>query len=195
MELPVDRACPMPIAPVAASDYVLAFIRERLGVEPMPTFLVPAPGDGAVPIRCFDNVYKQVQCMGGEACVGWAIWEWPGVFIEAERHCVWRRTDGALVDITPPPGKDPRILFQPDPAGVMESDVVDNVRQALRSDPDIDRFLQLASFVGPEMAFVQTTGQRLQGVRAEAFKANAAEKNRIGKLLEERYGAAPRVGD
>lgn len=185
----------MPIAPVAASDYVVAFIRERLGVEPIPTFLVPTPVDGAKPIRCFENVHQQVVRMGGEACVGWAIWEWPGVFIEAERHCVWRRADGALIDITPPPGKDPRILFQPDPAGVMEGDVVDNVRQALRLDPDIERFLKLASFVEPEMAFVKTTGQLLQGVRAEAFKANAAEKNRIGKLLEQRYGAAPRVGD
>lgn len=185
----------MIVTPTSLSAHVLEFIATRLQVVPSPLFLQPVLEAGGITGRCFDNVSRCVERAGGQACIGWAIWEWPGVFIEAERHCVWRTPAGELLDITKPKGDCRSILFQPDPAGVMERHVVDNVRQALRVDPDLDRFLELAPLVRLEMAHVETTGQRLQGVRAQAFKANALEYNRIGKLLQERYRAGAGKGD
>jgi hypothetical protein len=50
---------------------------------------------------------------GGEILYGWAIWEWPRVFIEAEHHAVWSK-GGCLTDVTPQVPPADTILFLPD---------------------------------------------------------------------------------
>lgn len=69
---------------------------------------------------CFDNSFAQAELKGGEAAYGWAIWHWPGRWFEAEHHAVWRRPDGALIDVTPQAGDPERILFLPDPDAVYD---------------------------------------------------------------------------
>lgn len=47
---------------------------------------------------------------------GWLIWEWPGVFLEAEHHMVLD-VGGSLIDVTP--ALDPAdtvLVFLPDPS-------------------------------------------------------------------------------
>ena len=43
--------------------------------------------------------------------MGWRIWEWYGVMIEAEFHTIWESSDGILHDITPAPQEIGRTLF------------------------------------------------------------------------------------
>ncbi len=76
---------------------------------------------------------------------GWAIWEVPGVFIEAEFHAVWRNGAGELIDLTPRAIATERITFLPDPNRKYLGRQVDNVRKALVNDIDVTRYLRGAS--------------------------------------------------
>ena len=53
-----------------------------------PQFIPIRPIKGAIHNDCFPNVEIAVKNKGGKAVNGWAIWEWQGVFIEAEFHSV-----------------------------------------------------------------------------------------------------------
>ncbi len=79
-----------------------------------PTFVAYRPGSESLPQECYGNVERQVASQGGEYVVGWAIWERPELWVEAEHHAVWRGPDG-LVDITPHGIQIDRVLFLPDP--------------------------------------------------------------------------------
>lgn len=63
---------------------------------------------------CSDGVTEKVKADGGDIVFGWTIWEWPNVLRTAEFHAVWQSPDGALVDITPKPKRETRILFVAD---------------------------------------------------------------------------------
>lgn len=87
----------------------------RINPEEQPTFLEPMPFLGAAPGECYANVAEAMKKAGGSYEVsGWLIWLWPGVFIEAEHHMVMGLVDG-IVDVTPPPSQENRLLFLPDP--------------------------------------------------------------------------------
>lgn len=64
--------------------------------------------------ECFFNVFDQVNLAGGKAVFGWQIWYFPGLFIEAEQHCIWERPDGAWLDVTPKIDGENTILFVED---------------------------------------------------------------------------------
>ncbi|MDG9854134.1 hypothetical protein N7403_09750 [Pseudomonas nitroreducens] len=95
-------------------------------------------------LECFNIVPEHIVIHGGKQLTGWALWEVPGVFIEAEFHCVWQDADGVLHDLTPRPIPFERILFLPDSRREYRGRQVDNVRQALVNDRDVFRFLYLA---------------------------------------------------
>ncbi|WP_271568022.1 hypothetical protein [Bradyrhizobium sp. CCBAU 11386] len=63
---------------------------------------------------CSDGVLEKVKNDGGGIRFGWTIWEWPKIFLTAEFHAVWISQDGALIDITPKPQRETRIVFVPD---------------------------------------------------------------------------------
>lgn len=52
---------------------------------------------------------------GGEAVYGWCLWLFPGVWVEAEFHTVWRSSDDELIDVTPKVGGEKAIMFVIDP--------------------------------------------------------------------------------
>ncbi|WP_157956920.1 zinc chelation protein SecC [Salinicola aestuarinus] len=93
--------------------------------------------------ECFRVVEAHVAANGGEAVIGWAIWEWRKVMIEAEFHAVWRDPNGKLLDLTPQGFKPPRILFVPDPQRQYEGVQVNNIRRPLREDERITRYIDL----------------------------------------------------
>src|SRR5207249_2626657 len=68
---------------------------------------------------CDENVDHLVKQHGGQAVMGWALWEMRPkkdlLWIEAERHVVWRNRDGQLVDVTPDATNERRRLFLADP--------------------------------------------------------------------------------
>lgn len=92
----------------------------RTIAEGDPVFVRCRPDNDAVASECFDNVARKVARAGGSVVSGWAIWNTPGVYLEAEHHGVWRRRTGELVDVSPQPNLPRRILFLPDPAAVYD---------------------------------------------------------------------------
>lgn len=83
------------VAPLPDAAHVQAFCAsvvpggESYLVECMP--LLHEPFD-----QCFAIVPKQVVAQGGSQLTGWAIWEVPGLYIEAEFHAVWQRPDAEV---------------------------------------------------------------------------------------------------
>ena len=91
---------------------------------------------------CFLNVEEKVRRDGGTQVIGWAIWYWEGVLIEAEFHSIWKSPEGEYIDITPNEELmiSGKVLFLPDPKRNYEGLRVDNVRKLLT-----DNFLMKAA--------------------------------------------------
>lgn len=130
------------VVPDPGRAHVLAFCsRLATGIEPRLVECRPLPGQ---PFNeCFPIVEQQVARHGGQQLTGWAIWELPGLFIEAEFHAVWQQPGDQLVCITPRPLRCPRILFVPDPTRKYAGRQVDNIREPLVRDRDVIRLLYL----------------------------------------------------
>jgi hypothetical protein len=186
------RPVAMPTAPRSIAPYVLRFCRDVAGEGASPRFVDVRLAEGAVRGDCVGNVAKQVARHGGEALVGWAVWEWPHVFIEAELHVIWRAPDGAELDVSPPGAALARTLFLPDAARSFDGGMVDNRRKPLCRDPDVKRFLQLAARMTRYRFEAEANDGRLKGERAQAFLGEKAQYERVGKLLQSRYGVYAR---
>jgi len=109
-----------------------------------PILVQSKPVPGAAEKDCFLIVEDHIGRHGGKAVLGWAIWQVPGVYIEAEFHCIWQNPDGVMHDVTPYPHHYDNILFLPDHTRTYSGRQVDNVRQALVKDRDVTRWLYLA---------------------------------------------------
>ena len=94
---------------------------------------------------CFSNVEMVIEQNGGRAVYGWAIWQVPGVYIEAEFHCIWENDAGEMLDITPYPYRTENILFLPDSTRIYRGQQVDNIRQMVNSEQRLsEQFENLA---------------------------------------------------
>jgi hypothetical protein len=98
----------------AAITAAIRHLCQEISPDYEPRFVEISPEPGSKPNECFSNVETKIKDDGGELVYGWAIWEWPRVFVEAEHHAVWRN-GGGLVDVTPHVPLSERILFLPDP--------------------------------------------------------------------------------
>lgn len=107
-----DRISANETVPREIAEPVLALC-EDLEIQP-PLHLNVSPGPAARMGWCSANVLAQCDEAGGEPVYGWLIWEAPGLYLNAEFHCVWH--DGRrLLDITPTQEGEDRVLFSPDP--------------------------------------------------------------------------------
>jgi hypothetical protein len=50
--------------------------------------------------NCYWNVLCMIEDHGGELLFGWMIKHWPGLYLAAEHHAVWRCPGGQLLDVT-----------------------------------------------------------------------------------------------
>ncbi|QOJ19974.1 MAG: hypothetical protein HRU77_04250 [Gammaproteobacteria bacterium] len=130
--------------PKLIKPYVISFARQVVGGDASPFYVPCSPLYGAPQNECFSLVESQVSIHGGAAVLGWAIWERPKVFIEAEFHAIWRAPDGNFLDLSPRPVRVPRILFVHDHRRKHNRTQVNNIRKPLAKDKDVDRFLRLA---------------------------------------------------
>ncbi len=137
---------------------------------------------------CFSVVPRHVLQHGGEQVIGWAVWEWPRVYIEAEFHAVWRQNDGSLLDITPKAASIPRILFLPDIRRVYNGRQVDNIRKPLAHDPAIKRFCELATLMYREQNRGDLAEYHGPIVFTECMQRIDRERQQLGLLLRRRYG-------
>ncbi len=132
-----------PKTATAADAYIIKLCLQIVpDAQPLVVDSRPLP---AAPEReCFQIVSTQVEQHGGQAVYGWAIWEVPGVYIEAEYHSVWQSPEGELLCLTPFPLSLESILFLPDPNRPYKGRQIDNVRESLVKDRDVYRYLYLA---------------------------------------------------
>ena len=120
---------------------------EKINPECKPFHIEVNPDKNSIPHECFENVKLRVRKQGGSIQHGWYIWEWPTIYVEAEFHAVWVSPSGEFVDITPNDYGVNRILFLPDRDKTFTGQRVDNVRIALRNDPNIIEFIKNAEQV------------------------------------------------
>lgn len=147
---------------------------DRLTPNGQATYLAVEPEADARISECFPNVQAKIARAGGRMLCGWQLWEWPHVMIEAEFHAVWLSPDGAMVDITPKPHGESRILFVPDPRRDYAGVAVDNVRLPLRDDQLIRHFIRVAEL----KTIVMNRGER-----AEQYGVVSVSRDEIEPLL------------
>jgi hypothetical protein len=114
-----------------------------------PVFIRIKQEPGAAPLDCFKAVGSKVGREGGRIQFGWAIWEWPRVYLEAEHHAVYETPAGPpWVDVTPGAAGTWRRLFLPDDTAVYDFEnervLRDNVRLAVADDPLVQQLFDAA---------------------------------------------------
>lgn len=139
----------LPYDPLRATDvprelfpHVVDFCRSISREQPV--YLQIRADPGAAVNDCISNVRRHVAESGGDVVLGWQIWEWLGVMIEAEFHAVWNTPDGERRDVTPKALPFPRILFLPDPRLKYDERQINNIRRPLTDDPRVRSFIRLA---------------------------------------------------
>ena len=109
------------------------------------------PVKGAPLNECFTIVPEYISEHGGEQVIGWAVWEWPKVMLEAEFHCVWRNPEGRLIDLTPKPKDFSEIVFLEDRKKKYTGKQVNNIRRALSDSLTIKKYIETANKIYTEM--------------------------------------------
>jgi hypothetical protein len=128
--------------PKIIKPYVLSFCHQICKEEPV--FVPFRPLIGKPVNECFTVVPEHITTHGGKQIMGWTIWEWPKVFIEAEFHCLWESPNGEFIDLTPKVKNFDPILFLPDSKKQYKGIQVENIRKPLTKNRDIERFIYLA---------------------------------------------------
>lgn len=132
--------------PKLIKPYVISFSRQVMGKDDAMPFYIPcAPLHDFPHNECFSLVESYVELHGGNMVLGWAIWEHPKLFIEAEFHAVWCAPDGSYLDISPRSHDVQRVLFIPDVRKKYYGTQVDNIRKSLTKDKNVKHFLFLRS--------------------------------------------------
>jgi hypothetical protein len=173
--------------PKIIKPYVISFCRGIVS-EPEPIYVPVRPLHGAPDDECFTILPKHIATHGGDQIIGWAIWEWPRVLIEAEFHCVWRQPDGALLDVTPKRVPVPRVLFLPDPRRRYHGRQVDNFRKPLDRDPAIKRFCELSTLYHRALNEGDLADYHGPVTLSEQATRHEMERQQLQILLMRRYG-------
>jgi hypothetical protein len=140
------------------------------------------------PDECFHVVKQHVAINGGRQVFGWSIWEWPGVFLEAEFHSVWETPHGVLIDITPKQMLFDSITFLLDPKKHYEGHQVDNVRKPLINSLLVRRFIEVNNEIFNALNKGAAKYQMKVARSPELDKMYLHQKNLYLKLLE-KFGA------
>ncbi|WP_439543402.1 hypothetical protein [Hyphomicrobium sp.] len=121
---------------------------------------------------CSDGVLEKIKHDGGGICFGWTIWEWPGVLFTAEFHAVWIASGGELVDITPKPGKETKILFVSDDAYGADFDF---------DKRPLNRRMSAVEALHPQ----DYAAARIQQMKPKQLQYEEQRARKAGKTLEE----------
>jgi hypothetical protein len=169
-----------------AAEHVRRFCRTVVpGARPQ---VIPIrPGEECEPLNCFGNVQMEVERSGGSVRFGWAIWEWPRVFIEAEHHAVYDPGNGQpWRDVTPSVDRETARLFLPDDRATYDFDNEgmrrDNIRQALSGDPNIREFFAAAERIAEIMNSIPGVGE-VQVPASIAKELAALEMDKVQRMF------------
>lgn len=108
-------------------------------------FVEVHPDQDAKAMRCFLNIQAKIGRDGGSLVHGWAFWEHPKLFVDAEFHGCWRDPSGKLIDLTPHSDGEATILFAVDPKRIYEARNRPSIVRALNSAPEVRTFVELAN--------------------------------------------------
>jgi hypothetical protein len=122
-----------PSAP-AITKGILKLARQ-IDATSAPDYVVVEPGEECLPGLCFQNVSAMVRRHGGSVQHGWKMREQASAYVEGEFFAVWRRLDGALIDVTPRKDQPDKILFLPDSRMQWEGEDVEPRRMMLHEQP------------------------------------------------------------
>jgi hypothetical protein len=115
---------------------------EKISTE-YPIYISVKPESNFQVGECFKNVDEVIKNKGGHRILGWRIWEWYGIMIEAELHAVWLSPSEEMIDITPSPLFFDKILFLTDPHIVYSDEQIDNIRQPLIDNQNLNKFIEM----------------------------------------------------
>lgn len=165
----------------------MSFCR-RVVDNPEPIYVPVSPLDEADLNNCFTIVPAHVSKYGGNQILGWYIWEWPKVIIEAVFHTIWQKPDGSYVDITPKPLCIPRILFLPDQKRRYLGKQVRTICKPLSRDSTIDRLCQLDSLIYDELNRGELAHYHGEVPITPILRRYYVEKFETQNKLQQRYG-------
>lgn len=101
--------------PATIDNNVQQFCK-KISPSESPVFLPVQPLNWSRLNYCNKNVERMIQLHSGKMVLGYKIWYVPFLYIEAERHAVWRSPNGELLEITFNKDGESQILFLPVPA-------------------------------------------------------------------------------
>lgn len=131
-----------PLTPYSESNSVKSLLN-KMNASSQPIYVKSIPNQMDIENECFPLVDEYISDHGGERVLGWAIWELPGLFIEAEFHAIWKAPTGELIDLNTRPLKTEKILFLPDYEITYEGYQKNNIRLSLSNNPTITDFLNV----------------------------------------------------
>ena len=110
-------------------------LARQLDASSTPGIVPVEPAEGCLPGSCFQNVAATVRGRGGSAQHGWRMREQAAAYVEGSFHAVWRRPDGALIDVTPRGDQLSEIVFLPDSRMLWQGEDVEPRRMMLHEQP------------------------------------------------------------
>ncbi|RYE61895.1 MAG: SEC-C domain-containing protein [Oxalobacteraceae bacterium] len=168
-------------APIDLNPRILDFCGS---ISPeLPEVLKCEPSDFAMASECFSNVELQVERHGGRAILGWLIWDWEGVYTEAEFHAVWESADGRRHEISPHASSDPYVVFLQDAASEYKGLRVNNIRRAANENKVIADLIRLCGADFNRFGQLRD-GVELVGREAKLYQSAQAARRMLVSTLE-----------
>ncbi len=110
-------------------------LARQIDATSTPEWVAVEPGEDCLPGRSFQNVAAMVRRHGGSVQHGWRLREQTAAYVEGAFHAVWRRLDGALIDVTPRADQLTETLFLSDSRMVWDGEDVEPRRMMLHEQP------------------------------------------------------------
>ncbi|MEG2419999.1 MAG: SEC-C metal-binding domain-containing protein [Oscillospiraceae bacterium] len=130
--------------PKELTDQIKSFCSEIL-TDVQPIYIPIQPIENGQYGECYKNVQNAINAMGGKRILGWNIWWWANILLEAEAHAIWENPNGEYVDVTPQRDGEKQILFLPDASLSYEGHLIKSVRQPLTNSPLVADFIRITS--------------------------------------------------
>lgn len=168
--------------PTEITDQIRQF-SESLVPGAVPTFVRFDPSTSGAVDECYDNVAALVQNRGGSSLLGWTIWEWPGVLLEAISHAVWERDDGELLDPTPKADGEKTTLFVPDRNATDDGGVTLARHWPLNDSPEVAHYIDVCREIGKaQQKYYPVYG----GVPSEVWGPLLSRKDALAEAINRR---------
>lgn len=133
---------------------------------------------------CIEIVARKMMKDGGDFKFGWAIWEWPGVMLEAEFWAVWVNDEGQLIDVTPR-GRGEKLLFIADDKTKFEGKPIDSMLKPLIEHPLVLEYIAINKMIWQRADELAAAGKS-ELVICEALAPAIEKKDALEKEIEEK---------